>query len=508
MDNLKELIQFVNKQKIANIEVMGNSNSYSGKMRQLYNGIAEGKYGSDKEAMEDLYKEKAVVNSYKKLKYRLQNRLINTVFFIDVNKPNYNDTQRAYYITKKSVAAIDILLGRGARKTAIELAEKTLRQSIKFEFTENTINLLKKLSRHYGMMENNKKKFYEYSSLTNEYLEIFNAETIAEQFHTKLAIHFNNNSTVSNEIIQEAKDYSNQLKKYLKKVDSNRFLMYAYLVFSYRYEMTHDYKNVLNNSNEALEKFEKREKLRPISLYVFISKKINCLIQIKYYEEAEIEILNALKLVPEGKISWLSTNEKYMRMCFHMKKYQKAFNIFSKISTNYGFQSAYNQTIETWKVYEAYLNFFIENGNITPNQNQLETGKKFRINKFLNEVPIYSKDKRGYNIPILIIQVLFFLQQKKYDRIIDKVEALNAYCYRHLKKDDTFRSNCFIKMLLLLPKCDFHRIAVERKSKVLRAKLESVPLEIARQSAEIEIVPYEDLWEIVMDMLEAKFHKK
>jgi hypothetical protein len=63
-------------------------------------------------------------------------------------------------------------------------------------------------------------------------------------------------------------------------------------------------------------------------------------------------------------------------------------------------------------------------------------------------------------------------------------------------------------MLLLLPKCNFHRVAVARKSKVLVAKLQSVPLEIARQSAEIEIVPYEDLWEIVMDMLEAKFYKK
>ena len=121
---------------------------------------------------------------------------------------------------------------------------------------------------------------------------------------------------------------------------------------------------------------------------------------------------------------------------------------------------------------------------------------------------MFSMDKKGVNIPILIIQLLFLLQRKEHGKFIDKCEALNAYSYRHLKKDDTFRSNCFIKMLLLLPKCNFHRIAVERKSKLLRAKLASVPLEIARQSAEIEIVPYEDLWGIVMDMLEAKFYKK
>lgn len=508
MENLKELIHFVNKQKVARIEIIGNSSNYSGKMKKLYNGITEGKYSNDEEAMGDLYEEKINKDSYKKLKYRLQNRLINTVFFIDVNRPNFNEGQRAYYTSQKSVAAIDILLGRGARKTAIELAEKTLRQTLKFEYTEMSLNLLKKLSRHYGILEENKRKFNHYRTLTQRYLEIFNAETIAEQLYTNLRFQSRKYSTVSDNVLTEAIKSTNQLKEYLNKVDSNRFLMIAYLIFSNRYEIVHDYMNALRVCNEVLEKFKKKESKSSISIFTFSSKKTDYLIQIKLYEEAEIEILSSLKLVPEGKINWLITNEKYMRMCIHTRNYQKAFFIFTKVTSNYGFQPAYKNTIETWKVYEAYLNFFIENGKIISNQNQLETGKKFRINKFLNDVPIYSSDKRGFNIPILIIQVLFLLQQKKYDLIIDKVEALNIYCYRHLKKDDTFRSNCFIKMLLLLPKCNFHRIAVERKSKVLCAKLESVPLEIARQSAEIEIVPYEDLWEIVMDMLEDKFYKK
>lgn len=508
MENLRELIRFVNKQTVAKVEVMGNPSNYSGKMKHLYEGIISGDFLTDEDAVNKLYNGEANINAYKKLKYRLQNRLINTVFFIDVNKPNFNDSQRAYYVCQKSVAAIDILLGRGARKTAMKLAEKTLRHVLKFEYTEMSINLLKKLSRHYATMEENKKKFTEYSSLTKKYLEIFNAETIAEQLYIKLRFQSKNNPIITGEIIEEAINSTNQLQEYLGKVDSNRFLMMAYMIFTNRYEMVHDYENVLKVCDEALSRFSKKEINRPISVYIFTSRKIDCLIQIKKYKEAEIEILRALKLVPEGKISWLNTYEKYMRMCIHTKNYQKALAIYTKTTSDYGFEPAYKRTIETWRIYEAYLNFFIENGKITNDQKSSKSRKKFRISKFLNEVPIYSKDKRGYNIPVLIIQVLFLLHQKKFDRIIDRVEALNVYCYRHLKKDDTFRSNCFIKMLLLLPKCNFHRIAVERKSKVLRAKLESVPLEIARQSAEIEIIPYEDLWEIVMDILEAKFHKK
>ncbi|MFK8005225.1 MAG: hypothetical protein AB8H03_02595 [Saprospiraceae bacterium] len=509
MEDLQELISFVNKQTTQNVEVIGKATRQSsGKIYRLYEGIADGVFKNDEEAAKGILGTDSEDINYKKLKYRLKQRLINTVFFIDVNKPNYNDTQRAFYVSQKSVAAIDILLGRGARKIAIELAEKTLRQVLKFEYTEMCINLLKKLSRHYGVIEKNKKKFTEYTLLTEKYLEIYNAETIAEQLYTKLIFKSKNYFIISDDIIQEAIDSTVQLKKYLKKVNSNRFIMMAYMVFSNRYEIVNDNGNVLRICNEALRKIEQKESKMPINIFIFTSKKIDCLIQIKKYKEAEFEIFKALKLVPEGKISWLNMYEKYMRMCIHTEEYQKAFDIFTKITKNYGFQSAYKSTIEPWRIYEAYINFFIEINKIDRNETKETSPKKFRISKFLNEVPTYSSDKRGHNIPILIIQVLFLLQQKKYNRIIDKVEALNAYCYRHLKKDDTFRSNCFIKMLLLLPKCDFHRIAVERKSKILRKKLQSVPLEIARQSAEIEIVPYEDLWEIVIDMLDAKFHKK
>ena len=55
MENLKELILIVNKQKIAKVEVMGNPSNYSGKMKYLYDGIINGKYLTDDDAIIDLY---------------------------------------------------------------------------------------------------------------------------------------------------------------------------------------------------------------------------------------------------------------------------------------------------------------------------------------------------------------------------------------------------------------------------------------------------------------------
>ncbi len=59
---------------------------------------------------------------------------------------------------------------------------------------------------------------------------------------------------------------------------------------------------------------------------------------------------------------------------------------------------------------------------------------------------------------IKLLQILFLLTDHKYGQIIDRIDALNQYTYRYLRKDETFRSNCFIKMLVLMTKADFHPI--------------------------------------------------
>jgi hypothetical protein len=86
------------------------------------------------------------------------------------------------------------------------------------------------------------------------------------------------------------------------------------------------------------------------------------------------------------------------------------------------------------------------------------------------------------------------------------MEALKAYAYRYLRRDDTFRSNCFIKMLLQLPKNNFHRAAVLRKADKYWQKLQSVPINQANQGSDMEIIPYETLWRFVVDSLDDQFH--
>ena len=132
---------------------------------------------------------------------------------------------------------------------------------------------------------------------------------------------------------------------------------------------------------------------------------------------------------------------------------------------------------------------------------------RFKVGKFMNEFSLFNKDKRGMNIAILIIQILYTIAERDYEQSIERIDAMEKYCSRWLKEKDTFRSNTVIRMLLQMPVAHFHKEGVARKTAKLVKSLHSVPLEVARQTHEIEIVPYEDLWEMTMESLEIKIYK-
>jgi len=98
--------------------------------------------------------------------------------------------------------------------------------------------------------------------------------------------------------------------------------------------------------------------------------------------------------------------------------------------------------------------------------------------------------------------------KRKYNDAIDRIEAIEKYSSRYLHQEDTFRSNCFIKMLLTIPISSFHKAAVLRKAAPYLKKLESAPFEVSNQSIEVEIIPFEKLWLFALESLENKFYKK
>ena len=194
-------------------------------------------------------------------------------------------------------------------------------------------------------------------------------------------------------------------------------------------------------------------------------------------------------------------------MALHTQQYEVAYQVFKRVTGHSRFRSQNAEITEYWRVLEAYLHFLLEIEELPAAANDPQF-TKFRIGRFLNQTPLFSRDKRGVNVSILIIQILLLVARGRYGDTYDKIDAMERYARRHLFTQDTLRSYYFIKALLELPKNAFHREAVQRKAAKHLERLESYPLETASQSTFItEILPFEQLWLYAIQFLSNRFYK-
>ena len=124
--------------------------------------------------------------------------------------------------------------------------------------------------------------------------------------------------------------------------------------------------------------------------------------------------------------------------------------------------------------------------------------------RFNNDFEIFDRDKEGMNIPLFLLPLLYSLAQgsdheEEYGRSVDAIEK---YRKRYLDNDLNRRSASFTNMLLALGKIEFEQASAERKIKKEMAVLTSLPPQEAGQSLAVEIIPYEDLWQMLVEMPE------
>ncbi|MCB0584686.1 MAG: hypothetical protein KDD06_05080 [Phaeodactylibacter sp.] len=502
MEDLNQLIGIVSPNKVKNIELVFSGRGEGSNLQRLYRAIAEADGVSEEELIPKFFTGKNRKEYFNRLKRELKGRLVNTLFLIDANDSKYSEVARAYYNCYKNSAAIKILLARGARQVAVQLAEETMKAAERFEFTDILLSLAKDLRFHYGTILGDSEMFRHYNKKAHHYSQLYLMELKAEEYYTALALTFSVSRASKVEFSQDAARYAEEMEQLLREHHSYRFNLYAFTVIALRYEMANDHELTIATCQRALNYFENKEHLTSRqALFNFSFRMLSSYILLRRLDEGKKLAMRCLQWVDKGLFNWYRVMEFLFILYLHSEEYEEACEICREVVGHESFSKQYSAVQESWYIYEAYAYYFISMGIVeVENDDPL---RKFRLSRFLNEVPTFSKDKKGKNISILILQVLFLLQQQQFGKIIDRMESLRTYTHRYLRRDETFRSNCFIKMLMQLPASAFHKAAVVRKSKKYWEKLRTVGI-INNQSADLEAVPYETLWQFVLKSLDEK----
>jgi hypothetical protein len=212
-------------------------------------------------------------------------------------------------------------------------------------------------------------------------------------------------------------------------------------------------------------------------------------------QEVVDEYLTHLEI---GAVNWFKGIDIYITLCFHTSQFQKAYELYVNGRTHRNFKNLVPGDSERWTLYSGYFDLFVAMELLSVSEKER---RSLKIARILSDMPEANKDKRGMNIPLLILDIMMRMQQgehnnpKKVDNLLSRIEILSYYQARHLKKgNDTFRSDVFIALIQLLKKHSFNFKKIQPEAAALYVRFQEKPYDILNQSYEIEVINYEKTW--------------
>lgn len=506
MEELIKISEILDGYRIRKVDIIGNDDSES-RYTEFFNLLKEGKFKNDTDAAKYFYGEDATDRSltYRRFKSTFRERLINTLFFIDMRHPNFNDLETATMNIQKEWAAINILFAKGDFRLAAELSERLLPIALKFELTEIVVYITDRLKNAYGGQIGNFKKYGHYKRLQKEQMEIWQAEIQAKDLYEELRIHSIKSNAHKPFVVKVAQEGLKGLQPALEKYKTLRLVYFAYIVKIGQCISLREYEIAINTCNEAIDAFKKKPFEAQRLMNAFLNQKLVCYIQLKEYDKGQLLIEEILAVQIKGTLSWFKTLEHATLLALHTKNYEDAYIFYIKARNQKEFATLELRHLEIWHLYRGYLYFLIASKNIKNLTLKTSEFDNFRMARFLNDTTIFGRDKQGMNIPILVLKLAMSLLDEKYGQVIDSIEALSLFKQRHMSKEHVlYRYNVFIKMVMQIPRAGFTKPLAKKLTEFLLRNLKSTPIQSDNQNLQTEIIPLENMWELLVNMLKNK----
>jgi hypothetical protein len=465
----------------------------STKYLKLINGLAQKRWASDEEASRDLYGKELGDKTFEMLKSRAKDQLVNMIFQLDTEKRFKSSYDKAYFSVCKNLLSGAILFAQGRINSGEDQLKLALKGCQQYYFNDLLI-IAARLLRNVSVFSGSTRKFNFYNDLLSKAIATLQAETLAEQLNQELILLVVGSVGDDENWKRKTNAYFEELKELVNKFDTHTTRINMYRVGLRYYDSINDYRNSIRLATECEQYlYDHPHLIQKVRLGEMSLNKLYAALHLRDYENGSKYADECMNFFNAGTINWLIFLEYYFLLALHTGNNLKAKEIYGQVVNHKSFASYPPQNKEKWRIFEAFLVY------ADPEQNQ--KGKRFNVARFINEVPIFSKDKAGYNFSIIVAQVLLSLKIGDYSGIVNKAEALKLYTARYIRKEKNPRSYYFMKMIQVMIRYDFDPVKTEQIAQKFFVKLQESHLGEQSELETLEVIPYDLLWPQVVEML-------
>lgn len=502
MKNLIEVAKIVTKKKVRKIEIFDDATlrNKASKFNEFYEALMNSKFKNDRDAASFLYNCSPTDDKYRQLKSRFRKRLLNTLFFLDINQPSVSGYDRAYYSCNKDWTLVKILLENNAPNTANEIARSIFLTAEKYHFADVMMNSSRVL-RENACSEGNEPEFEMYDTTLKLYSNIYEAEIRSEEFLQRVKMQFHHAQGDLATFEDRIEAYCNALVSLSEQYESPIVYYNMFMVWIYKYEVLQDFDAMVEVCRRAEDYIASHPLYQRDDITAtFRLKKMTAYLHLKDYKNGLSEAEKSLKVIKESSPHYFPYMELYFMLAMHTDNYIKAMAIHTHAVNTTKYKKLSSAEKEKWNVFEMYLDLMLEFHDIE--NPGLAGGRKkiLRNTKFINEPLLFPKEQRMYAVHFMIGQFLYHLRKGSITLATETADRMKSFSTRQLKPEEYYRAINFFKLLQQLIKADYKISDISSAEKYYN-RLITTPFNYRGQLNELEVLPFDKLWNVILSKL-------
>ncbi len=499
MKEINKLVDLVNHNLSSNFGVIDLSGEIPdpGKEQQLYNGVLKGDFYDDEVTAKGMYQSNIYDQRFRMLKSRLRYKLYELLYHLDFETPHFNFTTQKKLECVGNLHKARILYELGEWDMAEKQYNKVIVLATECQFTKEWIEALE-LKRKVLAKEHKPTDFELTIKELEQLRKTHQLESEAEDLFLRIelllskSIHSRNVSgDAAKEAIDQMQAIYDQTQSYgvFEKIHYLRiwlFMLEGEFEKLDKY-LTDTYSNI-GQLKVSSERFD--------HAFHFQTLAKNHLI-LGQFDQGQKAVLKGLEFLDKSTEAWFFMHEVGFLIAVHRKDYSQAYQVLAQVMKNPNYGRASESIANRWKLLKLYLNFAMPDQGIQ---------KRIRFYDIYEASQSYFKELKGYRISLYFLEFIHNLNKESYDLAVSKLDELEAYFYKNLNDPGkNQREKQLLKMLKVLKSSNFS--VAETKDNVQAYYAKMGEKKIDSHFSDFEIIPYEDLWELVLNAVDSKMHR-
>jgi hypothetical protein len=365
------------------------------------------------------------------LRDQVKHKLFNSLFTLELTSDSSSSYRRAAYRNAKTLFISQTLLMFGLGGSIQRTMRKGLKESAEYELTPNTIEFLRMLASQ-ASFDGHETEVASLNLEIDRYLQILTLEIEGNRLWDELAAALAVTGAITERNQKLAHAASKRLADMYAKHPSFNIGRLYFRVRIMSLELEESLNEALTACGQAKQFLRSHPQFQsPSFAGEYAMKQLECSLHVGAYQTAKEAAADCSKLYTPGNPNWFNFKGPEFFLHLHLLDLKKAESIFNEVTTHPRYALLPEHLQQRWLLFKMYLEY--AQGKFS--EQSIVKQRLSALRRIPHSTAGYLKDKTGFNLSILILEFLLHFEGKQYGALEEKLETLNAYRQRYLKKD-------------------------------------------------------------------------